>query len=74
MLSRTAENLYWLGRHLERAENLARLADVNVQASTELLPAEGTEAWGAVIATIGASEAYASACEEDPTLTPADFV
>jgi uncharacterized alpha-E superfamily protein len=74
VLSRTAENLYWLGRHLERAENLARLADVNVQASTELLPAEGTEAWDAVIATIGAREAYATACKEDPTLTPADFV
>lgn len=25
MLSRTADNLYWLGRHMERAENAARL-------------------------------------------------
>ncbi|HQT81251.1 MAG: hypothetical protein B7Z60_00470 [Ferrovum sp. 37-45-19] len=27
MLSRTAENLYWMARHIERAENTARLLD-----------------------------------------------
>ncbi|MEX2373457.1 MAG: alpha-E domain-containing protein [Dehalococcoidia bacterium] len=74
MLSRTAENLYWLGRYLERAEDVARLADVNLQASTEQMPTEGTEAWGAVIATMGASEAFEQARAERPSLTPADFV
>ena len=29
MLSRVASNLYWLGRYLERAENTARLINVN---------------------------------------------
>ncbi len=29
MLSRVANSLYWLSRYLERAENLARLVDVN---------------------------------------------
>lgn len=28
MLSRTADNLYWLGRHMERAENLSRILEV----------------------------------------------
>jgi uncharacterized alpha-E superfamily protein len=28
MLSRVAENLYWIGRYVERAENVARLLDV----------------------------------------------
>lgn len=28
MLSRTADNLYWLGRYVERAENLARILEV----------------------------------------------
>lgn len=77
MLSRTAEHLYWLGRHLERAENLARLADVNVQASTELLAtggAEGADTWDAVIATIGAQKDFETACLKDPSLTPVDFV
>ncbi|MEH6710961.1 MAG: alpha-E domain-containing protein, partial [Paraglaciecola polaris] len=29
MLSRVANNLCWLGRYLERAENTARLINVN---------------------------------------------
>ncbi|MGE3961291.1 MAG: alpha-E domain-containing protein [Dehalococcoidia bacterium] len=61
MLARTAENLYWLGRYLERAENVARLADVNLAASTEQIPGTMTEAWEAVIATLGAQEAYEAA-------------
>ncbi|MDU7313806.1 MAG: alpha-E domain-containing protein, partial [Aeromonas sp.] len=28
MLSRTASELYWMSRHLERAENTARMLDV----------------------------------------------
>lgn len=29
LLSRFAENVFWLGRYLERAENLARILDIN---------------------------------------------
>ncbi|MGD1988996.1 MAG: alpha-E domain-containing protein, partial [Pseudomonadales bacterium] len=28
MLARVAENMYWMARYLERAEDLARLIDV----------------------------------------------
>ena len=35
MLSRIAEALYWMGRYLERAENTARLLDVNYYAIAE---------------------------------------
>ncbi len=31
MLSRVAASLYWMSRYLERAENLSRLVDVNLQ-------------------------------------------
>ena len=31
MLSRVAESLYWMSRYIERAENIARLLDVNLQ-------------------------------------------
>jgi len=31
MLSRVADNLYWMSRYLERAEHTARLIDVNLQ-------------------------------------------
>jgi uncharacterized alpha-E superfamily protein len=36
MLSRTADHLFWMSRYTERAENTARLLDVNYQ--TSLLP------------------------------------
>ena len=36
MLSRTADHLYWMSRYMERAENTARMLDVNYQ--TALLP------------------------------------
>ena len=33
MLSRTADHLFWMARYTERAENTARILDVNVQRS-----------------------------------------
>ncbi|HWP19670.1 MAG TPA: alpha-E domain-containing protein [Burkholderiaceae bacterium] len=36
MLSRTADHLFWMARYMERAENTARMLDVNYQ--TGLLP------------------------------------
>ena len=36
MLSRHANELYWMARHIERAENTARLLDVTYR--TSLLP------------------------------------
>ena len=50
MLSRTADHLFWMARYTERAENTARMLDVNVQ--TALLPqsAEATErGWRAML-------------------------
>ena len=38
MLLRTADNLYWMARHMERAENTARL--LNAQYQFSLLPKE----------------------------------
>lgn len=39
MLSRTASELYWMSRYLERAENLARMLDVSY--SLSLMPQDG---------------------------------
>lgn len=36
MLSRTADHLFWMARYMERAENTARMLDVNYQ--TSMLP------------------------------------
>jgi uncharacterized alpha-E superfamily protein len=40
MLSRTASDLYWMSRYLERAENLARMLDVSY--SLSLMPQDGS--------------------------------
>ena len=42
MLSRTADHLFWMSRYTERAENTARMLDVNYQ--TSLLPQSTTVA------------------------------
>src|SRR5471030_2108531 len=50
MLSRTADHLFWMARYTERAENTARMLDVNLQ--TSLLPQSEEDAalgWREVI-------------------------
>jgi len=36
MLSRVADSLFWMGRYVERAENIARIVDVNLQLLLDL--------------------------------------
>jgi len=42
MLSRVADSLYWMSRYVERAENVARILDVNLQLMLDL-PKLGAE-------------------------------
>jgi uncharacterized alpha-E superfamily protein len=50
MLSRTADNLFWICRYVERAENTARMLDVNLQMSLLPQEAEARErSWRALI-------------------------
>ncbi len=42
MLSRTADHLFWMARYIERAENTARMLDINYQMS--LLPQSSEQA------------------------------
>ncbi|MFT4012077.1 MAG: alpha-E domain-containing protein [Paracoccus sp. (in: a-proteobacteria)] len=60
MLSRTAANLFWMGRHLERAETAARLLDVGQRIT--LLPntEEGyRNEWESLLRASGAQAAFA---------------
>src|SRR6266571_2117725 len=45
MLSRAAENLYWMSRYLERAEHTARLLDVELQLWLDQSPEVGAGRW-----------------------------
>ena len=54
MLSRTADHLFWMARYMERAENTARLLDVNYQ--TSLLPQSSESAMQGWEGLLGISE------------------
>ncbi|WBU61071.1 alpha-E domain-containing protein [Paracoccus albus] len=59
MLSRTASNLFWLGRHMERAETASRLFEVGARIT--LLPntAEGYQnEWESLLRASGSSHRY----------------
>ncbi len=54
MLSRTADHLFWMARYTERAENTARMLDVNIQ--TSMLPQSAIDAEQGWRAMLGISE------------------
>ena len=58
MLSRVADSIYWMSRYIERAENVARFVDVNLQLMLDL-PVGATEQWLPVVATTGDHEEFA---------------
>lgn len=60
MLSRTADNLYWIARYMERAETAARLLEVGARIS--LLPtAVGYRSdWDSLLRATGAATGYAA--------------
>ncbi len=45
MLSRVADNLYWMSRYLERAEHTARLLDVNLSQRLDQMPELAQHRW-----------------------------
>jgi uncharacterized alpha-E superfamily protein len=52
MLMRSADSVFWIGRYMERAENLARLIDVNLALGLDLPPGI-SEQWKPLVATTG---------------------
>jgi uncharacterized alpha-E superfamily protein len=69
MLSRVAEACYWMGRYVERAENVARILDVNFHSTIENTSPQPAPTWWSIVATTGDADAffsrYPSATEDD---------
>jgi len=62
MLGRTASNLFWMSRYMERAENIARLTEVGHRIS--LTPDVGSgyrEDWQSTLAAAGCLDAFRAA-------------
>ena len=72
MLSRTADHLFWMARYVERAENTARMLDVNY--STSLLPQSAEAAERGWRAMLGISELQQALDAKFPLLTARDVL
>ncbi|GAB4232637.1 MAG: alpha-E domain-containing protein [Stanieria sp.] len=57
MLSRVADSIYWLNRYIERAENVARFVDVNLNLMLDLPPGM-TQQWQPLVSITGDVEQF----------------
>src|SRR5438552_2317569 len=77
MLSRVADCLYWTGRHVERAENIARIIDVNQQLMLDVpLPRsqELHKNWLPIAACLGDDAAFAAQSKKSNAVAVTDFL
>jgi uncharacterized alpha-E superfamily protein len=75
MLSRTADHLFWMARYTERAENTARMLDVNVQ--TSMLPQsdeENAQGWRALLGISELQQAFNQKCQSLEAREVIDFM
>lgn len=73
MLSRVAENLYWMARYKERAENTARLINVNTNLVLDL-PKSAHLGWEPIIDILGVGELYHSGHDDSDERTVLRFL
>ncbi|HMG04635.1 MAG TPA: alpha-E domain-containing protein [Chthoniobacterales bacterium] len=77
MLSRVADSLYWMSRYIERAENNARIADVNLQMLLDLTnpkESDSQQQWDPIISSLEENELFASLYEKPDGKAVIDFV
>lgn len=77
MLSRVADSLYWMSRYIERAENNARISEVNLQMLLDLTnqqEADPKQAWDPVISSLEENELFTSLYPTPDGKAVIDFV
>jgi uncharacterized alpha-E superfamily protein len=74
MLSRTADNLFWTARYMERADFLARILDSALRLSSMPSAQMGRNLWDSVIASAGATSAFYARHEAATEKTVRDFL
>ncbi len=75
MLSRTADNMYWLARYVERAEYLARILEAT-QRLTAVPTAYGgsSNEWESAVATAGCAAGFFATYDEANEQTVTDYL
>ena len=74
LLARSAENLYWLARYLERAENTARLIATHGQLLMDLPGDSASSGWRSLVAISGDDELFATFHDVADEATVTDFM
>src|SRR6202051_198886 len=75
MLSRTAENLYWLARYVERAEYLARTIEATLRVTALPNTYIGkTNEWDSALMTAGVSASFYEIYEEADERNVVDYL
>ncbi|MEY2427811.1 MAG: hypothetical protein QOJ40_696 [Verrucomicrobiota bacterium] len=77
MLSRVANSLYWMSRYIERAENIARLLDVNLQLLLDyrsLNDAQLRQHWLPIVQTAGDHDVFLARNESATAEAVAEFM
>jgi len=77
MLSRVADSLYWMSRYMERAENISRILDVNLQYMLDLPRREQTNPktlWGPVLRSTGDEGDFNKVYDKTDSMTVIDFL
>src|ERR1700724_2230284 len=75
MLSRTADNLYWLARYVERAEYLARILDTTLRLTALPLAYVGeSNEWESAVPTAGCAKPFFAAYPEANEETVTEFL
>ncbi len=75
MLSRTADNLYWLARYVERAEYLARILEATQRLTALPLDTVGeSNEWESAVATAGCANSFYAIYDEANEENVTDFL
>jgi len=76
MLSRVAHSLYWMSRYIERAENIARLLEVNLQFILDFRgydDAHLKEHWASILGSSGDEELFGKHYESADSRSVTEF-
>src|SRR5204863_7863078 len=77
MLSRVANSLYWMSRYIERADNVARILDVNLQLLLDFRSLDGDGAhdrWMPIVQAAGDQHSFVARHQRATAGAVADFM